>query len=200
MDSYMLWYNFWFSTIMLTLPSVLQMKWYFSGLAFVWLSSNHRKSLSDAFCKLINFLYCYPQHKVCYRLHSLQKSISVIMKSKSHRKMLNNKGPIMDPWGIPNKISHQELKSKFIVCLCFRYGRKFCTNLKASILNPYAFSLAIKWSCKRQSNAFDRSVRSRLFQERCAIERARVHTRTKLFRSVINRTSKSHFWLHVFTT
>ena len=36
----------------------------------------------------------------------------------------------------------------------------FSTNHKAAMLNPYGFGLAIKRSCERQSNAFDRSVRS----------------------------------------
>ena len=35
----------------------------------------------------------------------------------------------------------------------------FFTNLKAGTLNPYAFSLAIKSSWERQTNAFDRAVR-----------------------------------------
>ena len=41
---------------------------------------------------------------------------------------------------------------------------------------------------------------SRPFQERCAIARAHVHTCAKVFRCVINRTSKLNFWLHVFPT
>ena len=59
-----------------------------------------------------------------------------------------------------NKISSQELKSEFILVLCLRFDRQFFTNLKSAMLNPYAFSLAIKKSCERHSNAFDRSVRS----------------------------------------
>ena len=36
----------------------------------------------------------------------------------------------------------------------------------------------------------------RPFQERSAIARARTHTHAKRYRSVINHTSKSNFWLH----
>ena len=74
--------------------------------------------------------------------------------------MLNNKGPNLDPCGTPHKISSQELKSEFILVLCLIFDRYICTNLKAAMLNPYAFSLAIKRSCERHSNAFDRSVRN----------------------------------------
>ena len=51
-------------------------------------------------------------------------------------------------------------KVRVYFVLCLRFDRWFSTNLKAAILNPYAFSLAIKRSCERQSNAFYRSVRS----------------------------------------
>ena len=44
------------------------------------------------------------------------------MQNKSHRKMLNNKGPNMDLWGTPNEISSQELKSEFILVLCLRWS------------------------------------------------------------------------------
>ena len=40
---------------------------------------------------------------------------------------------------------------------------------------------------------------SRSFQEERAVARARAHTRAKALRSVIDRTLKSNFWMHVFT-
>ena len=59
----------------------------------------------------------------------------------------------------------QELKSEFIFILSFRFNRYFSNKLKEAMLNPYKFCLAIKRAWERQSNAFDRSVRteSRIF-------------------------------------
>ena len=64
----------------------------------------------------------------------------------------------MEPCRTSNKISSHELYSVLILVLCFRFERKFCTSYTAAILNPYAFSFAIKRSCERQSNALERSV------------------------------------------
>ena len=107
-----------------------------------------------------HLVYCYPQHKVCYRLRSLKNQSHSLWNINHPEKRLNNKGPNRDPWGTPDKTSSHELKSEFMLVLCLRFGRYFCTNHKAVMLNPYAFSLAIKSSSERQSNVFDRSVRS----------------------------------------
>ena len=54
----------------------------------------------------------------------LAKSVSLIMKNRPHKKMLNNKGPGMGSlWytcGTPNKIPSKRLydKSTFVVCFC----------------------------------------------------------------------------------
>ena len=42
-------------------------------------------------------------------LHNQQKTVSYIIPNKSHRKILHNKGPRIDPFGTPNKISAHEL-------------------------------------------------------------------------------------------
>ena len=47
----------------------------------------------------------------------LAKLVLFIMKNRSPRKMLHNKGPRLDPCGIPNKISFQGLHSKFTFVL-----------------------------------------------------------------------------------
>ena len=48
--------------------------------------------------------------------------------------MLNNKHPNK----YPNKISSQQLKSEFILVVCLRFERGFCTILKAAMLNGHA--------------------------------------------------------------
>lgn len=35
---------------------------------------------------------------------SLANSMSVMVKYQSHKKMLNKRGPKIDPWGIPNEV------------------------------------------------------------------------------------------------
>ena len=47
--------------------------------------------------------------------------MSTIMKNKSRKKMLNKRGPKIDPWGTPNKISSHELYAEFILVLCLRF-------------------------------------------------------------------------------
>ena len=52
--------------------------------------------------------------------------------------------------------------SEFIFVLGIRFLRQLCRNHKADMLNPYEFIFTIRRSCERQSNAFDKSVRSAL--------------------------------------
>ena len=56
---------------------------------------------------------------VLYGVLSFAKSVSFIMENRSHRKMLTNKGPKMDPCGTPNKIPSQGLYDEFTLGLCF---------------------------------------------------------------------------------
>lgn len=60
------------------------------------------------------------------------------MKNKSQKNMLNKRGPKIDPWGTPNKIS-----SQFILVLYLRFDKLSCTNLSESILNPYDLILQL---------------------------------------------------------
>ena len=39
------------------------------------------------------------------------------MKNKSHKKILNKRGPKIDPWGTPSKISSHDLHAEFILVL-----------------------------------------------------------------------------------
>ena len=43
------------------------------------------------------------------------------MKNRSFRKMLNNKGTRMDPWGTPDEISSQGLYDKCKLVFCFLF-------------------------------------------------------------------------------
>ena len=72
---------FWFSTIVLTLSSMLQMKWHLSGLAFFDYHKTAGKVSAMHFVTWWwHLLYCYPQHKVCYRLRSLQNQSHSLRK------------------------------------------------------------------------------------------------------------------------
>ena len=45
------------------------------------------------------------------------------MKNKSHKKMLNKRGPKIDPWGTLCKISSHELYAEFILVLCLQFDK-----------------------------------------------------------------------------
>ena len=45
------------------------------------------------------------------------------MKNKSHKKIFNKRGPKIDPWGTPNKISSNELYVGFILILCLQFDK-----------------------------------------------------------------------------
>ena len=59
-------------------------------------------------------------------------------------KILNNKGPAINPCGTLNNISLQELCLPFILTPHFVFGRSLCINFKDFLSKPYASSLAIK--------------------------------------------------------
>ena len=80
--------------------------------------------------------------------------LSSVMKNKSKNMC---KGPRIQPCGTPKIISSHSLYDEFIV-LRFLLDKLFCFRFKASTVNPYAFSFAIRSSWSRQSSAFDRSV------------------------------------------
>ena len=61
-------------------------------------------------------------------------------------KILNNKGPKIDPCGTPNNISPHELYLSFIFTHCFLFERELCINFKELLSKPYTSSLAIKSS------------------------------------------------------
>ena len=58
------------------------------------------------------------------------------MQNKSLRNMLKSKGPRIDAYGTPNRISSQELYVEFILVLYFLFFKKLYTSLSAGMLNP----------------------------------------------------------------
>ena len=85
---------------------VLISRLHLSWFAFMYLLANHSKSFSAAFSKdVLIFRGVSPDTKECI----VGILISSIIIKRSHIKMLNNKGPKIDPRGTPSKISSQEL-------------------------------------------------------------------------------------------
>ena len=72
--------------------------------------------------------------------------------------MLKRGGPRIDPCGMPNNISDQELQLLSIFALYFLFDKLSWINRNAVRVNPYALSFALSNSWSRQSNAFERSV------------------------------------------
>ena len=103
------------SIMMLLFTLELQIKWHLSGLAFIWLSLNHLKSVFEAFWDFnYNIFKSSTTKKGILSSAWLASSTSFIMKNKSHKKILNKRGPKIDPGGTPNKIYSHELNSEFI--------------------------------------------------------------------------------------
>ena len=83
-------------------------------------------------------------------------------------------------------------------------------EVKASGKQPHNFEISnrLKLNCKTAHARYtvdlvknkQNQAPSRPFQERRAIACAHIHTHTKVFRRVINRTRKWNFLLHVFPT
>ena len=97
---------------------------HFSGFIFMKLSLN--QSIIREHCDSIRNFASFgdPQH--LYDVLSSAKSQifpSSIPSSKSFIKMLNNRGPKTDPWGIPMGISTHSLKELYILLLCFLFAK-----------------------------------------------------------------------------
>ena len=91
--------------------SVLISRWHLQWFTSMRLLANHSKDFSAAFSKdVMTFRGASPDTKGV---------ISSIIIKRSHIKILNNKGPKIDPCRTPNKISSQELELSFIFVLCF---------------------------------------------------------------------------------
>ena len=59
---------------------------------------------------------------VYFHQHSLQNLLHSELKENNFQiKMLNNRGPKMDPWGTPKRITYKlfQLYAVFIFVLCF---------------------------------------------------------------------------------
>ena len=139
---------------------VAQIKRHMSGFLFTWLLLNHWKCDFQAFCSLtISFSILFRASYGVLPSAQLTKPMLFFIKKRSQWKRVNKGDPNIDPWGTPNKISFRELYSALILVLYFRFERWFCISLKAIMLNPYPFSFALKRSCKRQWNSFERSAR-----------------------------------------
>ena len=85
-------------------------RWQLSGFSFFWLLENQSKSFNDVISresKISSSLL--PDTNGVLSSAWLAKSILLTMKNRSHIKILNRRGLKIDPWGIPNKISSNEL-------------------------------------------------------------------------------------------
>ena len=80
-------------------------------------------------------------------------SISMTMKNNSAKNMVG-----IEPCGTPKIISSHSLHDEFIFVLRFLLDRWFCICFKPGNINSYAFSIAIRSSRSRKSNAFDKTV------------------------------------------
>ena len=85
-------------------------RWHLSGFSFIWLLENQSKSFNDAFSRYYKTSSSLlPDTSGVLSSAWLAKSILLTMKNRSHIKILNRRGLKIDPWGIPNKISSNEL-------------------------------------------------------------------------------------------
>ena len=66
------------------------------------------------------------------------------MKNKSQRKILNNIGPNIDPLKNPKQNFFPRAEIRVYFGPLFAFDTQLCTNLKAAMLNLYAFSLAVQ--------------------------------------------------------
>ena len=71
--------------------------------------------------------------------------------------MLNNKGPNMDPWGTPNKICSQELKSEFILVLCLRWSVVLIKPLWVGFKKKQPFRYVLRKRCSENMQQIYRS-------------------------------------------
>ena len=92
------------------------------SITFIRLSLDHLNNLVEASSKDLttpSMLYV-----VTYSVwHYLAISKFLIIKKKFIKKILNNKGLIIEPCGTPKIISFQLLQDKFILARCFLFDR-----------------------------------------------------------------------------
>ena len=108
-----------FSIIMLVFKLELHMKWHLPESAFIWLSANHWKRVFETLFSLKMTL----SKSLLTKKGVLSSSTLFIMKNKSHKNLLNKRGPKIAPCGSPSKISFHELNSEFIFVLCFLFDK-----------------------------------------------------------------------------
>ena len=87
----------------------------------------------------------------------------------SFKKILNKIGLRTDPSGTPKRTIFKRLRDLPFLTHCLRWLRYDSISLSASLVTPYASSLAINKSCGKQSKALDKSIKmapTRLFLSR----------------------------------